>query len=152
MVSKIKALWANEKIREMVVYVIFGALTTLVNWAVYFAMTSALGPDAYPDGSAQRALILNSANITAWVLSVLFAFITNKRYVFRSEEKKLGAVREFFLFLSARVMSYLLFDLLLYNISVFALGIDHAVVKLLMNVLVVIFNYFASRFVVFRKK
>lgn len=152
MKDKIKALWANEKMREMIVYVIFGALTTLVNWVVYFALTAALGSDAYPEGSAQRALILNSANIIAWVLSVLFAFVTNKRYVFRSDEKNLGAVREFFLFLSARVMSYLLFDLLLYNVSVFALGIDHRVVKLLMNVLVVIFNYFASRFVVFRKK
>lgn len=152
MKDKIKALWANEKMREMIVYVIFGALTTLVNWVVYFALTALLGPEGYPEGSAQRALILNSANITAWVLSVLFAFVTNKKYVFRSEEKKQGAVREFFLFLSARVMCYLLFDLLLYNVSVFALGIDHKIVKLLMNVLVVIFNYFASRFVVFRKK
>lgn len=137
--------------REMVSYLVFGVLTTLVSWATYFLLTAILQPDQYPDGSATRVLILNAAQITSWVLSVLFAFVTNKRYVFKSQERRGGAVREFFLFLSARGLSYLLFDLLLYNFCVFVLHIDHKWTKLLMNVLVVIFNYFASKFIIFRK-
>lgn len=139
------------KNREMISYLVFGVLTTLVSWLTYFLLTAILQPDQYPEGSATRVLILNGAQITSWVLSVLFAFVTNKRYVFRSRETRGGAVREFFLFLSARGLSYLLFDLLLYNFCVFLLGIDHKWTKLMMNVLVVIFNYFASKFVIFRK-
>ena len=152
MMQKIRQMLQNDRFREMLIYIVFGVLTTLVNWTVYYLLTAIFAPEAYPDGNAMKAFILNSANAAAWILSVLFAFFTNKKYVFKSEEKQVGAVREFFLFVSARVMSYLLFDLLLYNLCVFALGIDHKLVKLLMNVLVVIFNYFASRFVVFRKE
>ena len=48
--------------------------------------------------------------------------------------------------------AYLLFDVALYNVSVFNMGINHGIAKVLMNVLVVLFNYFASRYVVFREK
>ena len=50
------------------------------------------------------------------------------------------------------MLSYLLFDVALYNVSVFSMGINHGIAKVLMNVLVVLFNYFASRYVVFREK
>lgn len=150
MVSRLRKLINNPHIREMFFYVFFGGLTTLVNWAVYFICAALIKPEQYA-GTATEALLLNAINILAWVLSVLFAYITNKRYVFKSEEKKAGAVREFFLFLSARVMSYLLFDLLVYNALVFGARMDHRIVKILMNVLVVVFNYFASKFVIFKK-
>ncbi len=142
----------KDRFREILRYLVFGVLTTLVSWAVYFLLTNWLRPDQYPDTSGQRALILNGAQIASWVLSVLFAFVTNKRYVFQSQERRAGAAREFLLFVSARALSYLLFDLLLYNLFVFGLGVDHAITKILMNVLVVLFNYFASRYVIFSKK
>lgn len=151
MQSKLKKLINDPRLREMVSYVFFGGLTTLVNWVVYFTAVGLLRPEQYA-GSATEALLLNAINILAWVLSVLFAYITNKRYVFKSDEKKAGAVREFLLFLSARIMSYLLFDLLLFNALVFVAHIDHRFVKILMNVLVVVFNYFASKFVIFKKR
>ncbi len=150
MVSRLKKLISNPHIREMFFYVLFGGLTTLVNWVVYFISAALLRPEQYA-GTAAEALLLNAINILAWVLSVLFAYVTNKRYVFQSKEKKAGAVREFFLFLSARVMSYLLFDLLFYNALVFGAQMDHRWVKILMNVLVVVFNYFASKLVIFKK-
>lgn len=152
MAEKLKRLPDNGKIREMAAYVFFGALTTLVNWAVYFALTSVLKPGNYPAGGSEQALILNLSNAAAWVISVLFAFFTNKKYVFRSKEKKASAFKEFLLFVSARVLSYFLFDLLVYNVLVFGFKIDHGLTKILMNVLVVIFNYFSSRFVVFRQR
>lgn len=153
MIKRIKALLNDKaRMRELISYAVFGVLTTLVSWLVYFALTGWLKPESYPAGSGEQALILNGAQIASWVLSVLFAFFTNKKYVFQSEEKRGGALREFVLFLSARALSYLLFDLLLYNVCVFAIGINHAWTKLLMNVLVVIFNYFASKLVIFQKR
>lgn len=135
---------------QAVSYVFFGALTTLVNWGIYFAGTAALRPEQYR-GTPTHALLLNLINIAAWALSVLFAYATNKRYVFGSRAEKLSALRELGLFVSARVASYLLFDLALYNLMVFGMGLAHGWVKILMNVLVVAFNYFASKFVIFKK-
>lgn len=153
MIDKLKALFKDrESLREPLTYLLFGVLTTLVNWVVYFLLTAWLRPDSYPTASAARAWILNGSQITAWLVSVVFAYLTNRRYVFQSKVRGGAAVREFFLFVSARVSSYLLFDLLLFNLCVFALGLNHSLTKLLMNVLVVIFNYFASKFVIFRKE
>ncbi len=142
----------TEKQRELFNYALFGALTTLVNWGVYFALTTLLNPEGYPADSAQRKLILNASQLAAWVLSVIFAFVTNKRYVFKSQAVRGGALRELLAFSSARVLSYLLFDVLVYNLFVFSLGVSHSFTKVLMNVLVVLFNYFASKYVVFRGK
>lgn len=150
--EKIKSLLQNkEKMRELIVYVFFGVLTTVVNWVIYTLLTTVLGMTNYPEGSASYVLIGNAANAVAWIVSVLFAFFTNKRYVFKSEKtRENGAWKEFGLFVSARVLSYLLFDLGLYTLCLFFL--PHQVDKILMNVLVVIFNYLASKLVVFRKK
>ena len=150
--EKIKGLLQDkEKMRELIVYVFFGVLTTVVNWVIYTLLTTVLGMTSYPEGSASYVLIGNAANAVAWIVSVLFAFFTNKRYVFKSEKtRENGAWKEFGLFVSARVLSYLLFDLGLYTLCLFFL--PHQVDKLLMNVLVVIFNYVASKLVIFKKK
>lgn len=153
MIDRLKALYKDkEKWQEPARYVLFGLLTTLVNWLCYFLLTGWLKPDSYAPDSAARAWILNGSQIAAWVVAVIFAYLTNRRYVFNSKTQGAQALREFFLFVSARVSSYLIFDLLLYNLFVFGLKIDHGLTKLLMNVLVVIFNYFASKFLIFQKK
>lgn len=151
MKEKIKALLKDERIKELMVYVLFGVMTTVVNWVIYTLMTHALGMERHPDGSASYVLIGNISNAVAWIISVLFAFFTNKRFVFKSEKtRENGAWKEFGLFVSARVLSYLIFDLGLYTLCLFFL--PHQVDKLLMNVLVVIFNYVASKLVIFKKK
>lgn len=142
----------NQKQRELATYALFGVLTTLVNWGVYFALTWALRAEGYPQDSPALRLILNGSQLSAWVLSVVFAFLTNKKYVFRSDARRGSAWRELVAFASARVLSYLLFDVALYNLCVFSLGIGHGITKLTMNVLVVLFNYFASKYVVFRRR
>lgn len=152
MIEKIKALLKDkEKMRELITYVIFGVLTTAVNWSVYKLLSWALGMESHDDGSAMYVLLGNISNISAWVISVLFAYATNKKFVFRSKtDSSKSAWKEFSLFVSARVLSYLIFDLLLYTLLLYVL--PHDLDKLLMNVLVVIFNYVASRFVIFKKK
>lgn len=152
MTEKIKTLLRDETRREVLYYLIFGLLTTLVNWLVYFGLTALLNPSAYPAGSAEQTLIYNGSQWTAWVLSVIFVFLTNRRYVFGSAERKGGAFSEFVRFALARITGYFLFDLIGFNLFVFSLGVNHALTKILMNVLVVIYNYFASKYLIFNKK
>ena len=147
--EKIKELLRNEKIREIVSYLVFGVLTTLVNWAVYLAVT-ALSPKGASGETPM--LISNIGQVLGWVASVLFAYFTNKKYVFQSNATaQNGAWKEFWLFVSARVASLLLFDLMLFNVLLL-LGVNDKWDKLLMNVLVIVFNFVASKFVIFRKK
>lgn len=152
MIEKIRQLWNDKaKMREMAVYLAFGILTTVINWVIYTLLTTSLGMNDYADGTGMYLLIGNASNAVAWGISVLFAFFTNKRYVFQSKTTRHnGAWREFVLFVSARVLSLLIFDLGLYTLFLFLL--PHQVDKILMNVLVVIFNYLASKLVVFKKK
>ena len=70
MIDKIKQILRDEKKREVITYLIFGVLTTLVNWLVYFTMTALLGPEGYPKGSAAQMLIYNVSQWAAWVISV----------------------------------------------------------------------------------
>lgn len=145
--------------RELFMYIIFGVLTTAVNWFVYWIVTVSFGLHQYEIDTSQYKLIVNAANVTAWVSSVLFAYYTNKKWVFQSKKAgKTGAWQEFWLFVSSRILSFALFDLGLSNLCLFVLPDFHFVItrdqwiKLIMNVLVVIFNYVASKWVVFRKK
>ena len=151
--NKIKALISNkERMRELILYLVFGVLTTAVNWIVYFLVTRLLGIGGMEEGSGQYALTANTGNVTAWVLAVLFAFFTNKKFVFQSgASRENGAWREFWLFVSARIASLLIFDLMLFNLLLW-LGMNADWDKLIMNVLVVIFNYAASKWVIFRRR
>lgn len=154
--EKIKAiLHDRDKLREAFLYLIFGVLTTLVSWCVYYAWRQLLGLTTYPTDSAQYALIANSGQALAFVLSVAFAFVTNKRLVFRSDKKGNGLWKELGLFFSCRVLGWAIFDVALFNLCLALLKNTLADadlwIKLLMNVLVVIFNYVASKFVIFRK-
>ncbi|MBR6567694.1 MAG: GtrA family protein [Clostridia bacterium] len=142
------------KYKELVTYVFFGALTTLVNFLTFSLFRWLLGEELY---------LLNNA--IAWLVSVIFAYITNKLFVFGSKsfETKtlLKEISEFF---GARIFSFgleeggmwLLIDLLSfgdYSLTVFGFKISgQLIAKLLLSVIVVIFNYFASKLVIFKKK
>ena len=157
MVEKIKNLLKDkEKMRELIAYLVFGVLTTIVSWGTYYIWRQLFKMTSYPTDSAAYTLIATSGQVVSFVLSVLFAFVTNKKYVFKSERTaENGLWREIVLFMSARVRAWVLFDLALFNILVFFTKNISAnadlILKLLMNVLVVIFNYVASKWVIFKK-
>ncbi len=124
----------------MISYLVFGVLTTLINIGVFQFCNSTLGWS------------WQAANILAWVLAVLFAFLTNKLLVFRSRSFQAAVFwRELAGFVGARLVS---------------LGVDYACLWLLIevffwngllskivdNVLVVIINYVFSKLIIFRKK
>lgn len=151
-VRKVHGVWDDEARRkELIWYIVFGVLTTAVNYAVYWVMRNVTGMDRVMQDSDAYRIRANVSNLTAWVLSVLFAFVTNKKYVFRSGKGMgSGAGRELALFFLSRIASYLIFDLALFTLCLYFM--PDLIDKLLMNVLVVIFNYFMSKIVVFRKK
>ncbi|MDO4548856.1 MAG: GtrA family protein [Clostridia bacterium] len=124
--------------REIAMYVVFGVLTTLVNWLTYYALTRALAVDVTP------------ANALAWVTSVLFAYFTNRRWVFKSAAAGFKAVtRELGAFFSGRIFTGLL-DIALLYLAV-RWGFSDVISKAVINVIVIAANYAISKSLVFRK-
>lgn len=138
MLNKIRSLW--EKYRSILTYLIFGVLTTVVNYLVYIPCLNLLGLSA------------SVSNVIAWCIAVLFAFLTNKPFVFESKDWSAGTVvPEFTKFVGTRVASGLLETVILL-VTVDLLGWNGIIWKLVTNVIVVILNYIGSKLLVFRKK
>lgn len=134
-----KILELTKKYKEFLLYGIFGALTTLVNIVVYFIFTKELG------------INFLISNVIAWILSVLFAYITNKTFVFESKKLEIKEVlKEAVSFFSARLFTGAL-DMLVMYISVDLLSIDDFLMKILSNIIVILLNYFLSKYWIFKK-
>lgn len=135
-----------KKYKEPIAYIIFGVLTTVVNIVVYYLLADLL--DIY-------YLI---ANVIAWIVSVLFAFVTNKVFVFESKSwqgsKAFAEMGNFFL---ARVATGVL-DMVLMWLLIDVVRIEEVVssgemvAKIVVNAIVIILNYVASKLWIFRKK
>lgn len=142
--EKIKKLWRFMTSPEMILYLVFGVLTTVINIVVYTFLRPRL-----PLGEVAAVL---TANAVAWVLAVAFAFITNKLFVFQSKsfESKLFW-RELLTFVGARLLSLGVDELGMF-LLVSVLQIGDLLSKIIVNVLVVIINYVLSKLVIFNKK
>ena len=128
-----------QKNRDILLYLVFGVLTTLVNYIVYF-------PCCYVGIPA------SVSNILAWVVSVLFAYLTNKPFVFRSKDWSMKTVvPEAARFFGCRIGSGALESSILF-VTVDLLHWNSAVWKIFTSVLVVVLNYVGSKLLVFRKK
>lgn len=126
--------------REQMAYLFFGVLTTLCNYAAYYALTRWL------------LLGMEAGNAVAWLISVLFAFITNKRFVFQSKSwAPRVALPELGGFFAARALSLLL-DTALLILMVRYLHMNDLIAKIPANILVIVFNYVASKWLIFRKR
>lgn len=129
-----------EKYRELLLYGIFGVLTTLINIVVYSLCYERLG-------------ISNVAsNVTAWILSVLFAFVTNKIWVFDSKSTELSVLlKEAASFFGCRLATGLL-DLAIMYVTVDVMAWNSMLMKCISNVIVIVVNYIASKLVIFAHK
>ncbi len=140
------------KYKELITYVVFGVLTTLVNFFAFWLFTKIFGEALY---------LVNNA--IAWVVGVVFAYITNKLFVFESKSWDLKVItKEITGFLGARIFSFLVEEggMLLF-ISVLGFGektltilgitiTGQFIVKILLAVIVVVLNYVFSKFFVFK--
>jgi putative flippase GtrA len=124
---------------DIISYLVFGVLTTVVNYFVYLPCYNLLGLSAAV------------SNVIAWAVAVLFAYVTNKPFVFRSHDWSLQTViPEFARFVGCRVASGGAETLILL-LTVDILGWNGNLWKLVVSVLVVIANYFGSKLPVFKK-
>lgn len=126
--------------KSVILYIVFGVLTTAVNIVSYWVLTRMFHCS------------VNVSTVIAWVLSVLFAYVTNRTWVFESRaEKTRDVIREIISFFAARLSTGAL-DWLIMFIFVTKLALPDMVIKIASNVIVIILNYILSKFLVFRKK
>ena len=143
MIKKVKKLFSKYK--EIITYIIFGATTTLINWTIYVCMIN-IGASTIV------------ANSTAWGSAVIYAFITNKLFVFESKSMRKGLVlKEGISFLLTRVFSGLIEVvgpeiLMSLGLNQHIFGIKGAVAKFMISIIVIISNYVLSKLLVFRMK
>lgn len=135
--EKILALLRQH--RETVSYLFWGGMTTLVNYTTYFLLTQRF--DVY----------YAYANAIAWTVSVLFAYFSNKLFVFRSREWGWKALRELWQMGAARIFSGLL-EMGTLILFVEALHFPDGPVKIVVSVVVVVINYVLSKWIIFKPK
>ncbi len=125
---------------DIISYLFFGVLTTVVNYVVSLPLHYRL------------ELSATVSNAIAWVVAVAFAYLTNKPFVFKSHDwSAKTVVPELMKFVSCRIASLLLEEVILF-VSVDWLSGSFLVWKLVTSVLVVILNYIGSKLLVFTKK
>lgn len=123
--------------KEVVKYIFFGVLTTLINYVVYF------------QGISLIKINYLLANIIAWIVSVVFAYITNKYYVFEKKDNTIYIlIKEIFLFFSARIISVIIETSILF-IGIEIINVQSYIVKIIASVFVVVINYFFSKYFIF---
>lgn len=126
--------------REVIVYIICGALTTFVSMGVYWLGYDILNMDV---------LI---ANIFSWIMAVSFAYVVNKIFVFQSKTKKINEItKEIIAFFGGRVSTLLIETLILF-IFVTTLNFHEMLVKLVAQFVVLVLNYVISKLFIFKKK
>ena len=129
-----------KKYKDVILYLIFGVLTTIVNIVVYWLMAHPFDFGVMP------------STITAWIVSVLFAYITNRTWVFQSSAKDVEEiVKEIISFVGCRLATGVL-DWVCMFVFVDILHINDLLIKCGANVLVIVLNYVASKLLIFRRK
>ena len=138
MIEKLRSL--IEKYWDVLSYLFFGVLTTVVNYMIYLPVYNFCGISAAV------------SNMIAWVGAVIFAFLTNKPFVFRSHDwSAKTVVPELTKFVSCRIASGVLETVILF-LAVDCMNWNGNIWKLVTQVLVIIINYVGSKLLVFRKK
>ncbi len=129
-----------NKYKEIIMYGIMGVLTTIVNIIVFAICEKIIGINALV------------SNVIAWIVSVIFAYITNKLFVFESKSfKKEILIKEIISFTSARIFSLLLEEVIIY-VMIDIMNINSLIVKVFSNIVVIVVNYILSKLVIFKKK
>ena len=156
MIEKIK------KYREGILYLIFGGLATLVNYAIFFPLTAILPENLAIFGIKIAASL---ATTVAWVGAVTFAFITNKLWVFKSKTKGQALAKEAGMFVAARIASLIMEVIIVWafidtwkliggTLNVFGSNflVNDLVIKTIAQIAVIVANYFLSKLIIFKKK
>ena len=128
-----------QRYKSQILYLFFGGCTTLVNIIVYAVCAH------------MAALSTASSTVIAWGVSVLFAYLTNRTWVFESRARTAPDIlRELWSFVLCRLATGAL-DLAIMYLCVERLGLPDIPIKILSNLLVIVLNYIAGKLIVFSK-
>lgn len=128
------------KYKEIILYGIFGVCTTIINILSFFVL----------DDILKCNMIFS--NVIAWILAFIFAFVTNKLFVFESVSNTVGqTVKEFRDFFLARFAT-LFIDTFLMWLLVDVVKFNSMITKIVVNIIVILLNYIASKLWVFKEK
>ena len=132
-----KVISLYKKYEEIINYLIVGGMTTLVSISIYALFT--------------KCFHINYmiANVISWIISVLFAYITNRIFVFKSKSENI--VLEIYQFFKYRIFSFLIEIFLMY-VFVELINIDDMISKVIVQVIVIVLNYVFSKLFVFKKE
>lgn len=129
-----------KKYKEIINYIVFGIFTTVVNYICYLFFTRVL------------YISVVVSTIIAWVLAVLFAYVTNKKFVFESNGFNIyRIIKEMTSFFSLRIVSGI-FEIVCMYVFVAVMNFNDILIKLIVNVVVIILNYIFSKCLVFKNK
>ena len=135
--EKIKELY--NKYKEILMYLIFGVLTTVVNIVSYFLLARILHIDTVV------------STVIALILSILFAYITNKIFVFESKTNTVKELlKEIISFFGCRAFTGIL-DVAFMYITVDVFNLNDMIMKIISNIVVIIVNYVFSKLIIFKK-
>lgn len=130
------------KYKEIINYLIVGVLTTVVSLGVYYGLVfTVLNPDS--------AVQLQIANVVSWIIAVIFAYVTNRMFVFESKAE--NKLKEGTSFVCSRLLTLFL-DMIIMYIGVTVLHLNDKIFKLISQVAVTILNYVFSKLFVFKNK
>lgn len=133
--KEIKALYAKYK--SIILYLFFGGCTTLINIVFYYVLYNLLSLENVP------------STIIAWFVSVLFAFVTNRRYVFEQDDNTASRrLRDFCSFVGCRLATGIM-DVGIMYFAVDRMHWNSLLWKIISNILVIIINYIASKYLIF---
>lgn len=140
MIKKAKKIY--NKHDKIINYLVVGVLTTVVSLVSFYIVRLFIF-------TSSTQLHIQIANIISWILSVLFAFITNKKYVFKSSKKGKDKLKEMIKFYLSRLTT-LVIDMLTMWILTSIIHINDKIAKLIVQVILVILNYIFSKLFVFK--
>ena len=130
-----------KKYEEIINYLIFGVLTTIISLVVYYLLT-------YTILNPKNPFLLQIAKIISWIASVTFAYITNRKYVFKSKNNK--KVKEASKFIIARIITLFL-DMMIMLIGLSILNGNDKINKIISQFVIIVSNYLFSKIIVFKK-
>lgn len=144
MINYFKKLYREHEneAKEIILYLIFGVLTTIVSYSAFIGAYQLL----------PKTISSTIPTLISWVVGVLFSYFTNRKWVFEKKEMSQSeTVKEFFSFVMSRVFSGAI-DILIMFIMVDLLEYNTYLIKIISSVIVVVLNYIFSKFFVFKKE
>lgn len=136
-----------KKHKEVLLYLFFGVLTTAVSF-----LTAGVAKFLLESAGLGKGTVSTASTVISWLFSVLFAYVTNRIWVFDSKASGISSIaREAAEFYGGRLLT-LLVEMLIMWLGYYKLGINYWVTKIAANVVVIILNYIISKLVVFKTR